>query len=176
MEGLVPMRRFLISLGAALLVAALVAPVAAAAANREVVERRSVASLHFEGLDACLAEYGFTYTGDYVRTRTTTAWYDASGALVKEVLTIHFDGTETNDSDPSKSLTVNGERRLVFDYVAGTFTETGTLRHVTARGEGIVLQQVGKVVRAIDFSADLFVGGPHDMDAGNWDAFCAALS
>ena len=170
------MRRFLFGLVISLLVAAVMAPAAAAASNREVVEQRSVASLHFEGLDACLAGYGFTYTGDYVRTRTTTLWYDAGGALIKEVLVIHFDGTETNDTDPTKWLTVNGERRLVFDYIAGTFTETGALRHVTTRGQGIVLQQTGRVVNTIDFSANLFTGGPHDMDAGNWAAFCAALA
>ncbi|MCI0583945.1 MAG: hypothetical protein L0227_13850 [Chloroflexi bacterium] len=170
------MRRFITGLGAALVLGAAMAPAVAAAAPREVVEQRSVATLHFEGLDACLADDGFTYTGDYVRTRTTTLWFDAAGNLVKEVLVIHFDGTETNDSDPTKSLTVNGERRLVFDYAAGTFTETGALRHVTSRGDGIVLQQVGRVVNAIDFSANLFTGGPHDMDAGNWDAFCEALS
>lgn len=169
------MGRFGMALVGALVAAAVGAPAALAAGQREVAEQRSVASLHFEGLDACLAEYGFTYTGDYVRTRTTTLWYGTAGELVKEVLVIHFDGTETNDLDATKSLTVNGERRLVFDYVAGTFTETGALRHVTAKGDGIVLQQVGKVVRAIDFSADLFVGGPHDMDAGSWSAFCGAL-
>jgi hypothetical protein len=64
----------------------------------------------------------------------------------------------------------------VFDYVAGTFTETGALRHVTARGEGIVLQQVGRVVNTIDFSAILFTGGPHQMDDGDFAAFCAALA
>jgi hypothetical protein len=170
------MRRFLVSLAATLAVGAIAAPFAAAAAPREVVEFRSVAPLHFTGLDACLADYGFTYTGDYVRTRTTTLWYDAGGNVSKEVLVIHFDGTETNDSDATKWLTVNGERRLVFDYVAGTFTETGALRHVTSRGDGIVLQQVGKVVRAIDFSSTISTSGPHDMDAGNWDAFCEALS
>src|SRR3990170_2287184 len=113
MEGLGPMRRFMLGLGAALLVAAIAAPVAAAA-NREVVEKSSVASLHFEGLDACLGQ-GYS------------------------------------------------------------FTETGALRHVTAKGEGIVLQQVGRVVNTIDFSANLFSGGPHDMDTGNWAAFCDAL-
>ena len=146
------MRRFGILVIAGLALAVTATPVVAA--NREVVEKQSVATLHFEGLDACLAGYGFTYTGDYVRT------YDDQGALIKEVLVIHFDGVETNDSDSSKWLTVNGERRLVFDYVAGTFTETGALRHVTAKGEGIVLQQVGKVVNTIDFSANLFTGGP----------------
>jgi len=171
------MRRFVFGLGAALLIAAIAAPVASATANREVVEKNSVATLHFEGLDACLGQgYAFTYTGDYVRTRTTTLWYDAAGNLITEVLIIHFDGIETNDSDPTKWLKVNGERRLVFDYVAGTFTETGALRHVTARGQGIVLQQVGRVVNTIDFSANLFTGGPHDMDEGNWAAFCAALA
>jgi hypothetical protein len=171
------MRRLVLGFVAALAIAAIAAPATSAAANREVAEKGSVATLHFTGLDACLGQgYSFTYTGDYVRTRTITLWFDAAGTLVKEVLIIHFDGTETNDSDPMKSLTVNGERRLVFDYVAGTFTETGALRHVTARGEGIVLQQVGRVVNTIDFSANLFTGGPHDMDVGNWDAFCAALA
>jgi Flp pilus assembly protein TadG len=170
------MRRLTLTIGAALLLGSLAAPTAAAAATRQVTEKNDVATLVFDGNDACLADYGFTYTGVYVRTRTTTAWTDESGNLIKEVLIIHFDGTETNDSDPTKSLTVNGERRLVFDYVAGTFTETGALRHVTVGGEGIVLQQVGRVVRALDLSADLFTGGPHDMDVGNWAAFCAALA
>ena len=76
-------------------------------------------------------------------------------------------GSRPTTAIPTKWLTVNGERRLVFDYVAGTVTETGALRHVTARGQGIVLQQVGKVVRAIDFSDDLFTAGPHDLDVGN---------
>ena len=170
------MRRILSSLGVALVVAMTLAPVAAAAAPREVVEHRSVATLHFTELDACLADYGFAYTGDYVRTRTTTLWYDAAGNLVKEVLVIHFDGTETNDSDATKSLVVSGERRLVFDYIAGTFTETGALRHVTVRGEGIVLQQTGRVVNTIDFSANLMLAGPHDLDEGNVAAFCEALA
>jgi hypothetical protein len=170
------MRRLVLGVVLALAIAAIAAPATSAAANREVVEKNSVASLHFAGLDACLADYGFTYTGDYVRTRTTTLWYDADGNLVREVLIIHFDGVETNDSDPTKWLTVNGERRLVFDYVAGTFTETGALRHVTAQGEGIVLQQVGRVVNTIDFSATLFTGGPHQMDDGDFAAFCAALA
>lgn len=170
------MRRTGIAIVAALALATLVAPLASAA-NREVVERRSVATLVFDGLDACLlAGYGFTYTGTYERTRTTTAWYDADGALVKEVLIVHFDGIEVNDSDATKWLTVNGERRLVFDYAAGTFSETGALRHVTARGEGIVLQQVGKVVNAIDFSENLFTAGPHQLDSGDVAAFCEALS
>ena len=170
------MRRLMLGFAVSLLVATAAAPAASAAANREVVEKRSVATLHFEALDACLADYGFTYTGDYVRTRTTTLWYDDQGNLIKEVLSVHFDGVETNDSDATSWLTVNGERRLVFDYVAGTFTETGVLRHVTAKGEGIVLQQMGKVVNTIDFSANLFIAGPHDMDVGNWDRFCAALA
>jgi hypothetical protein len=147
-----------------------------AAASREVTEKNDVATLVFDGLDECLADYGFTYTGVYVRSRTTTIWTDESGNLLKEVLIVHFNGTATNDSDPTKALTVNGERRLVFDYVAGTFTETGALRHVTVGGEGIVLQQVGRVVNTLDLSANLFTGGPHDMDAGNWAEFCAALA
>lgn len=55
------MRRFVLGLGAALLIAAIAAPVASAAANREVLEKNAVATLHFEGLDACVNQgYAFT--------------------------------------------------------------------------------------------------------------------
>jgi hypothetical protein len=135
-----------------------------------------VAPLLFDGLDGCAASHGFTYTGDYVRTRTITDSYDADGTLVREVLAIHFDGTETNDSDPSRSLTVNGERNIVLDFVANTRTETGTLRHVTARGTGIVLQQTGRSVVPLDGAGDAFVAGPHQLDSGEMKAFCDALA
>ncbi len=169
------MRRISIAITASL-VAAVLAVAPASALTRVVIEARSVAPLLFDGLDACLAGYGFTYTGEYTRTRTITHYLDAEGSLVREVWAIHFDGIETNDADPTKSLVVNGERRLVFDYIANTFTETGTLRHVTAPGAGVVLLQVGKSVAPLEGGAAYFEAGPHQLNAGDVDAFCAALS
>jgi hypothetical protein len=169
------MRRISMAIMAGLVAAGLVAA-PALALTRVVIEERSVAPLLFGGLDACLADYGFTYTGDYTRTRTITHYLDAGGNLVREVWAIHFDGSETNDADPTKSLVVNGERRLVFDYVANTFSETGTLRHVTAQGDGVVLLQVGKSVAPLEGGAAFFEAGPHQLNAGEVAAFCTALS
>ena len=169
------MRRISIAIAAGL-VAAVLAATPASALTRVVIEQRSVTPLLFDGLDACLAGYGFTYTGAYTRTRTITHYLDGEGNLVREVWAIHFDGIETNDADPSKSLVVNGERRLVFDYLAGTFSETGTLRHVTSPGDGVVLLQVGKSVAPLEGGPATFEAGPHQLSAGDVEAFCAALS
>lgn len=167
------MRRIWIGLTIASLALAFTAP-ATFALTRVVVEQRSVAPLHFEGLDACLADYGFTYTGDYTRTRSITDYY-AGETLVRTVIHIHFDGVETNDADPSRWLPAAGERLIVDDYEAGTRTETGTLRRTTAKGEGIVLQQAGKLVTDLDSNEILEVAGPHQFLFDDFDAFCEAL-
>ena len=168
------MRTLWISLAAAAVVlSVVVGPVAAR--SREVVEQRSRTPLLFGGLDTCLADYGFTITGEYLRIRTVTLVYEGD-TLVREILNIHFDGRETNDSDPSQWLVVNGERRLVFDYVAGTFTETGTLRHITAAGSGIILQQVGRSVSSLETGESIQLAGPHDLSSGNVVAYCEALA
>jgi hypothetical protein len=169
------MRRFFIAIAAGMLLAGMVAGTTAAA-SRVVVEHRSVAPLLFEGIDSCLADYGFTYTGEYTRTRTITAWLDDEGNTVREVWSVHFDGVETNDSDPTKSLAISGERRLVFDFTANTFTETGALRHVTVAGAGAVLLQVGRSQVPLEGDDFAFEAGPHQMNAGDWDAFCQALA
>jgi hypothetical protein len=169
------MRRISIAMATGLLLASMAA-VPTAAATRIVIEHRSVAPLLFEGIDSCLADYGFTYTGEYTRTRSITAWVDEAGNTLREVWNVHFDGVETNDADPTKSLAISGERRLVFDFTANTFTETGALRHVTVAGEGAVLLQVGRSQVPLEGDDFVFEAGPHQMNAGDWDAFCQALA
>jgi hypothetical protein len=168
------MRRITTGLAIGLLAAGLLAGTASAT-TKVVVEKDAVATLLFANLEDCLADYGFTYTGEYVRTRTTTLYYNGD-QLIREVRQIHFNGTETNDSDPSRSLTVNGERRIVFDFVHETITETGTLRHVTARGQGIVLHDAGSVTFDLNTDAILDIDGPHQLLLGDTDEFCAALA
>ena len=167
------MRRISTSIAIALVATALLAG-SVGATTRVVIEQNSVAPLHFEGLDACEADYGFTYTGDYTRTRSITEYWDGA-ILVRTVTQIHFDGIETNDLDPSRSLRASGERRIVDDWLAGTWSETGTLRHVTAQGEGIVLQQTGRMVSNIEDNEILTVNGPHQFLFDDFSAFCEAL-
>ena len=167
------MRRISASIAIALIATALLAG-SVGATTRVVIEKSSVAPLLFDGLDTCLADYGFTYTGEYTRVRSITEYWDGD-TLIRTVIQIHFDGIETNDLDPSRSLRASGERLIVLDHVAGTATETGTLRHVTVRGEGMVLLQTGRFVSDLETNEILTVNGPHQFLFDDFSAFCEAL-
>lgn len=103
--------------------------------------------------------------------------------MIREVIEAHFAGTATNDST-GKTLPVAGERHIVWDFVAGTWTETGTLRHVAVPGSGVVLLQSGRIVYPLPAvpqpdvipKIELFMAGPHDVFEGQYADFCAALA
>jgi hypothetical protein len=162
------MRSRLIPVLAALTTA--LAPAAAQADTRVVVEKNNQLSRDFSG-DEC----GFAVAEHYDIRRTVVEYYD-DGQLTREVLNIKFTGTATNVATGG-SLPVNGTRRLVFDYEAGTFTETGVLRRVTVAGEGIVLHESGRVVEDLDIEGlTFFSAGPHQLRGGELAAFCGALA
>src|SRR3954447_13408593 len=73
--------------------------------------------------------YAFTVSYHYDVRRTITEFVDDEGNVLREVIEAHFVGTATNDTT-GKALPADGERHIVWDFVAGTWTETGTLRHV----------------------------------------------
>jgi len=153
-----------------LALAAALAPAAAQADTRVVVEKNNQLSRDFSG-DEC----GFTVAEHYDIRRTVVEYYD-DGQLTREVLNIKFTGTATNVATGG-SLPVNGTRRLVFDYEAGIFTETGVLRHVTVAGEGIVLHESGRIVEDLDIEGlTFFSAGPHQLRGGELTAFCGALA
>jgi hypothetical protein len=147
---------------------------AAATANTRVVEEKNnQLTRDFVDDEEC---GGFTVAEHYDVRRTIVATYDDAGELLREDLNIKFDGSATNQST-GRSLPVDGTRHIVFDYVAGTFTETGVLRHVTVRGQGIVLHDSGKEVEDLDDeSIRYFAAGPKQLRDGDLDAFCAALA
>lgn len=95
------------------------------------------------GLTDCQAlRYDFTFAGHFVVRRSDILYYDASGTLVKEVIKARFVGTDTNE-DNGKTRTDNGTRNITFDFVNGTITESGVLRHVTVPGSGVILLEAG---------------------------------
>lgn len=148
----------------------------AIAATPVVVEKQNELTRVFAGLEDCQAYgYTFTTTGRFEVTRTITDFYDNAGNLLREELHIRFVGSETNDVT-GKSLPENGVRHLTFDFVSGTFTETGVLRHVTLPGEGIVLHESGRLVLGLDDDSLLGEAGPHQLFGGDLAAFCAALA
>jgi hypothetical protein len=114
-------------------------------------------------------------TSEFRVDRTITQYYDQAGTLVREARHLIFTGSQTND-ETGTSLPVNGTFRQVFDFVNGTFTSTGSLRHVTVPGSGIVLNESGRTI--IDMADDsiLFMAGPHQDLTGDYSAMCAALA
>ena len=165
-----------ITLAALALVLALVAPTTAAADRPVVVEKQKTLTRDFpQNPDCRQYGYGFTYSEHFDIVRTVTQSLDGKGEVVREVRQIRFVGTATNDQT-GKSLPVNGVRHLVFDFVAGTVTETGVLRHVTVPGGAIVLHESGRVVIRLEDEALLSAAGQHQLFAGDLSRFCAALA
>jgi hypothetical protein len=167
------MRRLLVLLT---LLAAGVVTATAAAATHEVVQRNVTVPRLFTGLTDCQAfGYDFTFTARYTVKRSNVLYYDASGNLVKEVVWAHFVGTNTNDTTGTV-LRDDGQRRLTFDYVNNTFTESGVLRHITVPGSGIVLHESGRLILSMSDDSVISMAGPHQLFEGDLGAFCAALA
>jgi hypothetical protein len=127
--------------------------------------------------------YAFTVSYHYDVVRTITEFLDEDGNVLREVIEAHFVGTATNDTT-GKVLPVAGERHIVWDFVAGTWTETGTLRHVAVPASGVVLLQSGRIVYPLPAvpqpdvipRIELFEAGPHDVFEGQYADFCSALA
>jgi hypothetical protein len=148
----------------------------ASAGTHVVVQHNATVLRHFTDLTDCQAYgYTFTFTGDYVVTRSDVQYFDDGGTLVKEVIWAHFVGTDTNDSN-GKSLRDTGERHITLDYVNNTFTESGVLRHITVPGSGIVLHESGRIITSLTDDSVIFMAGPHQLFSGDESEFCAALA
>jgi hypothetical protein len=176
-------RRWMLALAVALSAAAVLAGVASAD-QPNVLERNHTYVRVVPHLATC-TPYGYTFTVSYhydVR-RTITEFADNDGNVLREVIEAHFVGTATNDTT-GKVVPASGERHIVWDFVAGTWTETGTLRHVAVPGSGVVLLQSGRIVYPLPPvpqpdvipRVELFEAGPHDVFEGRYAEFCAALA
>jgi hypothetical protein len=152
---------------------ALAAPAVASADSRVVVEKNLRLTRDWSGNTDCA---GMSFSEHYDVRRTITDVYADDGELRREVVHVHFTGTATNEATGG-SIPVDGTRNMVFDFEAGTFTETGVIRHVTARGEGIVLHDAGRWIEDLDDeTVVLFSGGHHQLRTGDLSGFCSALA
>jgi hypothetical protein len=121
----------------------------------------------------------FVVVGDFYVTRTVITFYDNDGNAIRRVLHIHVDGTLSNVVTGA-SLDFLREGTFTQDLVDGSTVTTGQRTLVVAPGKGIVLQDMGRIVR--EGNVIVFEAGPSDFldyqggDASGVEDLCAALS
>ena len=114
----------------------------------------------------------FFVHGEFDITRRTTTFYDDSGAAIRIVLHVNATGMLSNPLT-GKSLPDSTHFTMTIDLVTGTRTFDGKMRVDTAPGEGVVFQEVGRVVFYPD--GTIFEAGPHDLLDGNLGPLCTYL-
>jgi hypothetical protein len=117
---------------------------------------------------------GFTdeFSGS-VNVRSTT-FFNASGDAVRVRSHIRVRETDTN-SVTGKTIAVRQNYSSIEDLATGTIADNGAVFISTSPGEGVVIQDTGKVV--FDSHDDVVkVAGPHQVLETGGEIFCTALS
>lgn len=117
---------------------------------------------------------GFTVAGEFDVERTVMTFVDQNGAPIRQVIHVHFVGTLINTSS-GQSIPDEGNQIVTNDLVTGTSTTHGRVRVDTVPGEGVILAQVGRVVR--DAAGNLiFFAGQNDFLTRDFNDFCAYMA
>jgi hypothetical protein len=117
---------------------------------------------------------GFTVAGEFDVERTVMTFVDQGGTPIRQVTHVHFVGTLTNTAT-GKSIPDEGNQIVTADLVTGTSTTDGRVRVDTIPGEGVILAQVGRVVRDAAGNV-IFFAGQNDFQTGDFDRFCAYMA
>jgi hypothetical protein len=161
----------------AVVATALTAALAVAAPARATTPTRdSRVSIPYSFTIDC-SRYGFDFTNvvQGVETLFVETFYDKDGDAVKLVLHDGFIETDTN-SATGKTLPFSQTWVNTFDLLTGTRTIVGKALLMTDPGNGIVIQDTGRVVfDAPEHTA--FEAGQHGPLHGDLDEFaCSALA
>lgn len=89
----------------------------------------------------------------------------ADGTLLQQVLNIRFSETNTN-SETGESITLKGVAHVVWDFASNTRSLDGKVFLATRPGDGVVIQDTGRITITLDTSEALFVAGPHGVFFG----------
>ncbi len=92
---------------------------------------------------------GATVTGPMDGEAVMHERFDQDGNLVQMSLNMEYRMTWTL-STAGESVYPHGTRRLVFDFVDGTITESGSYRLLTVAGQGSVLKWAGRTLMDLD--------------------------
>jgi hypothetical protein len=128
--------------------------------------------LQFEGSIDC-GTFTDEYT-DYYHVREVDA-FDEQGDLVMAWYHIEHHSDDVT-SVTGATLHEHGHFYEVDDYVAGTYTLTGSREIASLPGQGVVVQDAGRIVLDADFELAFFAGGrKHSQDLLGEGIFCDAL-
>jgi hypothetical protein len=117
---------------------------------------------------------GFPTRFEWVGTGYGTVFTDADGNFVRQRDRI---GETLTVSHPAADTSVSGSDHYSIQFRAsdGTFTRVGLWFHLTLRGGGLILHDVGRVV--FDDEGDMvFDAGQHQWLSGDVRALCDALA
>jgi hypothetical protein len=144
-----------LALAAAIVAVGAEAPAFGRAPERDHVEQT------FEGVIDCGA-FQDLYVDE--ETGDLTWYFDAEGRLVRFVVHVSQYSTDVN-SLTGLTLHERNHHTSTFDFATGQITLDGAIVHATLPGEGVVIQDVGRLRfsvspdGALDFA---FVAGHHD--------------
>lgn len=118
-------------------------------------------------------EQGFNIRLEFSGVDMAKLWRDGEGNVTLLKIHSYGSGTLVNQSDPSKTLTGSGPTNITVDYLAETFSVSGTALHNNIPGEGRTAHESGTITHPIevldrqtgafdiDFSVVLRSGGKH---------------
>src|SRR5215218_8070827 len=122
----------------------------------------------------------FDIRGEFDVERTVITYYDQDGTPVRQVFHIRVTG-EVINAVPGASLPATREGTFTVDLVGGTTIRAGQTVMAVAPGEGVVLQEAGRLVRGPSGEL-LFAAGPAGFadylggDPSGVQDLCAALA
>ncbi len=118
-------------------------------------------------------DQGFNIRLEFFGVDRAKQWRDGDGNVTLLKLHSYGSGTLVNQADPSKTLTGSGPTNITVDYLAETFTVSGTALHNNIPGEGRTAHESGTITHPIeavdrqtgafeiDFDVVLRSGGKH---------------
>ncbi|HEU5101594.1 MAG TPA: hypothetical protein VFU22_21380 [Roseiflexaceae bacterium] len=138
----------------------------------------------FQSLDIdttnIINDCGFPIAVRFVATLEVLRRSDQNGDLVLELVRVrHGSFTYTNPATGASFTTVDTgiNKYTVAPDGSMSFAIIGNILNVTVPGQGVVLQEVGRLVIDGTTGEYIFAAGQHDTSlTGNIQAFCAALA
>jgi hypothetical protein len=166
--------RYLVLLLATGLVAAMaLAATAGAASTERVTFTFSDSDPHFQQCDAFEISIDTTLSGAFI------VFFDETGEVIKFIRNTR--GTDTLTNSVTGKTVVN---RFLIEEIFTRIDGTDEFTHAlvgfqfmgTSPGEGLFIQDVGRILFSPDEGQILFLAGQHVADSDVGAAFCAALS